>query len=107
MSLSLKTKVCSKVTNVYLKTKYEGLYEKDLLMRKKYSNNKGMQVIVRLTSFSKRLANLQGILVSAPEEIAYRYGMISREQLMESISKYGKSTYGKHLLSVAEGKLRK
>lgn len=64
MSLSLKTKICSKLTNLYLKTKYDGLYEKDLFIRKKYSNNKGMRVIVSLTSFSKRLANLHIVIKS-------------------------------------------
>ena len=46
----------------------------------------------------------QGIKISAPEEIAFIKGWISRDQLIESSKKYGKSPYGAHLLNVAEGK---
>ena len=38
-------------------------------------------------------------------EIAYKFGWISREKLMESAERYGKSPYGTHLKNVAEGKL--
>ena len=48
----------------------------------------------------------QGIKISAPEEIAYRYGWIDREKLIESAERYGKSPYGQHLKAVAEGKVR-
>ena len=47
----------------------------------------------------------QGIKMSAPEEIAYHYGWIDKEKLLESAEKYGTSPYGKHLMNVAEGKL--
>ena len=47
----------------------------------------------------------QGIEISAPEEIAFRNGWISREELMESADHFGKSPYGEHLRRVAEGKL--
>ena len=48
----------------------------------------------------------QGIKISAPEEIAYRYQWINKDELLESAAKYGKSPYGKHLKAVAEGKVR-
>lgn len=47
-----------------------------------------------------------GIKISAPEEIAYRQGWISREKLLESAALYGKSPYGHHLRNVSEGKIR-
>jgi glucose-1-phosphate thymidylyltransferase len=47
----------------------------------------------------------QGVEISAPEEIAYKYGWISREKLLESAAKHGKSPYGTHLKNVAEGKI--
>jgi len=47
----------------------------------------------------------QGIKISAPEEIAYRNGWITKEQLLESAQRYGKSPYGQHLYRVAEDKL--
>lgn len=46
----------------------------------------------------------QCVKVSAPEEIAYRFGWISKEDLFEQAAKYGKSPYGEHLKSVAEDK---
>ena len=48
----------------------------------------------------------QGVKISAPEEIAFRYGWIDKEKLLESAARYGKSPYGKHLQAVAEGKVR-
>ncbi len=66
-----------------------------------------MDSLIQAGNFIQMLQNMQGILVNAPEEIAYRYKMITKEQLIESAKSYGKSKYGKYLLDVAEGKLRK
>ncbi|NLO45989.1 MAG: glucose-1-phosphate thymidylyltransferase RfbA [Clostridiales bacterium] len=55
--------------------------------------------------FVRTIEKLQGIKISAPEEIAYNNRWISKRRLIESASKYGKSTYGQHLLRVAEGKI--
>ncbi len=52
--------------------------------------------------FVKTIQSRQGITVSALEEIAYRRGFIDKETLIKSAEKYGKSSYGKHLLRVAE-----
>ena len=49
----------------------------------------------------------QGIQVSAPEEIAYRFHWITKEELIRSADRYGKSPYGKHLRAVAEGRMIK
>lgn len=57
------------------------------------------------TEFVKVIENRQGIKISAIEEIAYKNGWISKEQLLESAKLYGKSNYGKHLLKVVEGKI--
>ena len=48
----------------------------------------------------------QGVKISAPEEIAYRYEWISKEKLLESAERYGKSPYGQHLKAVANGKFK-
>lgn len=66
-----------------------------------------MDSLLQASLFIQTLQKMQGIIVSAPEEIAFRYGMISKEQLLESAQRYGKSTYGKHLRAVAEGKIPK
>lgn len=66
-----------------------------------------MDSLMTAANFIQTIQNLQGIIVAAPEEIAFRYHMITREQLIEAAKVYGKSTYGKHLLAVAEGRMRK
>ena len=57
--------------------------------------------------FIRMVEKHQGMKVSAPEEIAYRYAWISKECLLESADSYGKSVYGQHLRAVAEGKVIK
>ena len=48
----------------------------------------------------------QSVVISAPEEIAYKNGWIDEEGLLKSAEKYGKSPYGQHLKNVADGKLQ-
>ena len=55
--------------------------------------------------FVKVIESRQGIQISAIEEIAYTNGWISKEKLLESAERYGKSLYGQHLKKVAEGKI--
>ena len=64
-----------------------------------------MDALAEATEFVKVIESRQGIQISAVEEIAYKNGWISREKLIESAEKYGKSPYGEHLKKVAEGKI--
>jgi len=57
-------------------------------------------------SFVKTIEDRQGIKISAPEEIGYLKGWITKEELLDSADKYGKSPYGEHLRRVALGKIR-
>lgn len=66
-----------------------------------------MDSLVDAADFVRMVEKRQGIKISAPEEIAYRNGWISKEQLLESAQRYGKSPYGQHLYRVAEDKLIK
>jgi len=43
--------------------------------------------------------------IAIVEEIAYENGWITRDQLMESAERYGKSPYGQHLKDVADDKI--
>ena len=63
--------------------------------------------LLEAAEFVQMVEKRQGIKVSAPEEIAYRYKWISKEELIVSAERYGKSPYGKHLMAVAEGKMVK
>lgn len=64
-----------------------------------------MDALADATEFVKVIENRQGIQISAVEEIAYRNGWISQDKLLESAALYGKSSYGKHLTQVANGKI--
>lgn len=63
-----------------------------------------MDSLVDAADFVRMIEQRQGVKISAPEEIAYRYGWISQDQLYESANRYGKSPYGMHLKAVADGK---
>lgn len=65
-----------------------------------------MDSLVEAADFVQMVEKRQGIKISAPEEIAYRNGWIDTEKLLESAEKYGKSPYGAHLKSVAQGRIR-
>lgn len=65
-----------------------------------------MDSLVDASDFVRTIQNRQGIEISAPEEIAYVNGWITKETLMESAERYGKSPYGEHLKRVAAGKVR-
>ena len=56
-------------------------------------------------NFIKTIESLQGIQISAPEEIAYNNRWITKSKLLESAQAYGKSIYGRHLQKVANGEI--
>jgi len=62
--------------------------------------------LLEAADFICMLEKRQGIKISAPEEISFRKGWISKEKLLESAAKYGKSPYGSHLRKVAENLIR-
>ena len=61
-----------------------------------------MDSLADAADFVRVIQKRQGVEISAPEEIAYKNGWISKEELLESAEKYGKSSYGKHLKRAAE-----
>lgn len=65
-----------------------------------------MDSLVEAADFVQMIEKRQGIKISAPEEIAFINEWINKEELLESADRYGKSSYGKHLKAVAEGKVR-
>ena len=54
--------------------------------------------------FVRMVEKRQSVQISAPEEIAFINGWISKEKLLDAAEKYGKSSYGEHLKKVASGK---
>lgn len=65
-----------------------------------------MESLLDAADFVRMVEKHQGVKISAPEEIAYRNNWISKEMLLASAQRYGKSPYGAHLKAVAEGKIR-
>ena len=65
-----------------------------------------MASLLQASNFVEMIQTRQGVMISAPEEVAYVNGFINRETLLESAKAYGKSPYGEHLKAVAEGRFR-
>ncbi len=64
-----------------------------------------MSSLLDAANFVEMIQNRQGITISAPEEIAFINGWIDKADLLKSAEAYGKSAYGTHLKSVANGKV--
>ena len=91
------------LNEMYLK---DGLLDVQLLGRGfAWLDTGTMDSLVEAADFVQMIEKRQGVKISAPEEIAYRYGWISKDELMASANKYGKSPYGQHLKAVAEGRV--
>ncbi len=65
-----------------------------------------MDSLLEAADFVQMIEKRQSITISAPEEIAYKNGWIDKEKLLESASRYGKSSYGTYLKVVAEDRVR-
>ena len=92
------------LNDMYLK---DGILDVQLLGRGfAWLDTGTMDSLVDAADFVRMVEQRQGIKISAPEEIAYINHWITKEVLMESAKRYGKSPYGEHLKAVAEGKVR-
>lgn len=56
------------------------------------------------STFIEVIEKRQGLKVACLEEIAYKHGWITKEQLIEEAKPMAKNDYGKYLLRLAEGK---
>ena len=64
-----------------------------------------MDSLIDASMFVQLIQKRQGIVISAPEEIAFLNGWISKDKLMENANRYISSSYGQHLMNVAVGKI--
>ena len=64
-----------------------------------------MDSLLEASEFVQMMSARQAITISAPEEVAYNHGWITKDQLLSAADAYGKSPYGLHLRKVAEGTL--
>ncbi len=91
------------LNDMYLK---EGLLKAQILGRGYAWLDTGtMESLAHASEFVRMVQDNQGIVISSPEEIAYKHRWISQEKIVESAERYGKSPYGAHLKNVAEGRL--
>lgn len=92
------------LNEMYLK---DGLLDVQLLGRGSAWLDTGtMDSLADASDFVRVVQKRQGIQIAAPEEVAYKNGWISKDELLASAKKYKKSSYGQHLFNVAEGKMR-
>lgn len=65
-----------------------------------------MDSLLDASDFVRMVELRQGIMISAPEEIAYKNGWIDEQTLLKSAEKYGKSPYGSYLRTVIAGRVK-
>jgi len=58
--------------------------------------------LLQAANFIQAVQERQGIMISCPEEIAYRKGFISRELLIEIARSYKNNGYGEYLMRLTE-----
>ena len=61
--------------------------------------------LLQASSFIETLEKRQGLKISCPEEIAWRRGLISTEQLRALAEPLVKSGYGQYLLQIIDEKI--
>lgn len=59
--------------------------------------------MLQAANFVEAVEQRQGLMIACPEEIAFRNGWITADQLLEVAEPLKKGTYGKYLLSIASG----
>lgn len=58
--------------------------------------------MLEASQFVETIQKRQGLLISSPEEVAFRLGYISSEQLAKLAESVGKNEYGRYLMRLAE-----
>lgn len=92
------------LNEMYLK---DGLLDVQLLGRGfAWLDTGTMDSLLEASNFVGMIQKRQSVVISAPEEISFKFGWINKNKLLEAADLYGKSPYGAHLRSVAEGKIR-
>ena len=64
-----------------------------------------MDSLYRAGEFVRVTEENQGLQIASLEEIAYNNGWINRSVLLKSAKRFAKSSYGKHLMRVADGRV--
>ncbi len=62
--------------------------------------------LMAASTFVEAVQTRQGVVISAPEELAYYAKWIDKTELLKAAKRYGSSPYGEHLRHVAENRFR-
>lgn len=92
------------LNNVYLKQKR--LHVTTLGRGYSWLDTGTHESLIEAGDYIKILEEHQGLKVCCPEEIAYKNGWINKQTLIEQGELMKNNQYGKHLLNVAEGKIK-
>jgi len=65
-----------------------------------------MESLNDASNFVKMIEEHQSLKICCPEEIAYKNGWISKEEILKIGESMKKNEYGQHLIHVAEGKVK-
>lgn len=60
--------------------------------------------MLEASNFVRTVQHRQGLMISCPEEIAYRVGLIDAEQVLRLADPLKKNRYGKYLISIVQEK---
>lgn len=94
----------TEVNNVYRK---QGQLKAELLGRGIAWLDTGTpESMIQAGVFVQTVQQRQGLMISCPEEIAYRMGWIDAEQVRRLAEPLQKNHYGQYLLSLIDGKMR-
>jgi glucose-1-phosphate thymidylyltransferase len=58
--------------------------------------------LLQAANFVQAVEDRQGMMISCPEEIAYRLGYIGKEDLIRLANQYNNNRYGDYLRRLAE-----
>ncbi len=61
--------------------------------------------LLQASNFIQAVQERQGMMISCPEEIAYRMGFIDKNQLLELAGRLKNNSYGQYLFDLANGKI--
>ncbi|NLN70329.1 MAG: glucose-1-phosphate thymidylyltransferase RfbA [Chloroflexi bacterium] len=61
--------------------------------------------LLQASNFVQAVEERQGMMISCPEEIAFRMGFISKDELIQLSKTFSDNQYGRYLLKLANGEL--
>ena len=64
-----------------------------------------VESLIDASNFVEAIERRQGVIISSPEEVAYRRGFISADKLRQLASPLDRTDYGQYLMKLADGKV--